>query len=921
LQIGLYRATKMECIKLINSLEVFKTVTIWVYHFGSSDHNTMTKNHVTDAAVLGGKGASLAAMSSLGLPVPLGFTIQTAASRYFLELNFTMPPGLYEQVNTALEDMSQLTERCYGSINRPLFLSVRSGAQVSMPGMLDTILNLGMNIETTAAFAHETGDVRFAYDSYRRFIQMYSDVVLNLDHVFFEDLLDIERKKRGLTHDGDFSSEDLQEIVHIFLNSIEKELGQPFPQDPQVQLWEAIASVFKSWNSPRAQTYRKLHNIPDDWGTALTIQSMVFGNSGTESVTGVVFTRDPSTGEKGLYGEFLPNAQGEDIVAGLRNPHSLSEKGRLAVGSVEPSFETSMPAIYAQLSHFAAQLELHFTDMQDIEFTVENGTLWLLQTRAGKRTLRASLVIAVDMANEGIISRKQALMRIEPAALDQILHPCVDPSASRTIIGIGLPASPGAATGEIVFSSEEAEKLQSEGRHAILVRAETSPQDVHGMHAAQGVLTTRGGMTSHAAVVARGMGKPCVTGAGSIKVDTKNGVLICADMRLRRGDIITIDGGSGHVLKGAVPTLQPELSGEFVTIMNWADEVRRMKVWANADTPQDAIAARAFGAQGIGLCRTEQMFFDEIGITDMREMILAETEKERRAALSRLLPVQRANFIQLFEIMAGMPVTIRLLDPPLHEFLPKGFAEMVEVATSMDLSHEVLRERMEALHEFNPMLGHRGCRLVISFPEIVEMQARAIFEAAIEAQKRIQAPVVPEIMIPLVSMMKELTFVIERISYVANQVFQETGIKIDYHVGAVIELPRAAMRAGVIASECAFFSFGTNDLTQTTYGISRDDASAFFSTYMRKKIMERDPFMTIDRDGVGEIIKMGCERGRAVKPHLMLGVCGEHGGDPQSIDFFEEIGMDFISCSPFRVPIARLAAAQSTIKFELGLLK
>jgi pyruvate, orthophosphate dikinase len=887
-------------------------LTNWVYSFGTGH----AQSAAADAALLGGKGASLAAMSALGLPVPPGFTIHTGASRHFLNSGRKLPDGLRDEVAVALTSVAAVTGRTFGATLKPMFISVRSGAQASMPGMMDTVLNLGMNSETVAALASETDDARFAFDSYRRFIQMYSDVVLDLDHGFFEDILEHERQKRSVAHDVDLSAEDWQEIVVLYLKAVEDELGEPFPQDPQVQLWEAIRAVFKSWNNVRAVTYRRLHNIPDDWGTAVTVQAMVFGNSGTNSATGVAFTRDPSTGEKGLYGEFLPNAQGEDVVAGLRTPQSLTERGRIASGSTDHSLEQLMPNVFAELLSVCDKLEQHYLDMQDIEFTVEDGKLWMLQSRNGKRTLRSALVIAVGMANEGLITRHDAVMRIDPAALDQLLHPTVDPAAPRTIIGTGLPASPGAATGEIVFSSDEAEKLRSEGRKAILVRAETSPEDVHGMHAAEGVLTTRGGMTSHAAVVARGMGKPCVTGAGNIKVDTKNGVLVCADVRLKRGDIITIDGGLGQVLKGAVPTLQPTLSGEFATIMQWADTVRRMKVRANADTPADARAALTFGAEGIGLCRTEQMFFDDIGITDMREMILAESEDERRAALSRLLPVQRSNFTDLFEIMAGMPVTIRLLDPPLHEFLPKGFAEMVEVAGSMGLSVESLRERMEALHEFNPMLGHRGCRLVISFPEIAEMQARAIFEAAVEAQNRTGAPVVPEIMVPLVSMMKELDFVKARIAAVAAQVQKETGIKIDYLVGTMIELPRAAMRAGAIAEASEFFSFGTNDLTQTTYGISRDDASAFLSTYMRKSIMDRDPFVTIDREGVGEIIKVACERGRSARPDIALGVCGEHGGDPESIQFFEETGLDFISCSPFRVPIARLAAAQSTIRTQ-----
>ena len=881
-----------------------------VYSFG----NGMAEGSAADLALLGGKGANLAEMAGFGLPVPPGFTITTETCRIYLSSGRKFPNGLGEEVGEALANLHEISGRTLGDTNKPLFVSVRSGAQASMPGMMDTVLNLGMNPRTVEALALETGDARFAWDSYRRFIQMYCDVVLGLDNGFFEDILDQERETRGKAQETDLSAEDWKAIVKRYLISIEEELGEPFPEDPHEQLWAAISAVFKSWNNARAATYRRLHNIPDDWGTACTIQAMVFGNRGANSATGVAFTRDPSTGEGGLYGEFLPNAQGEDVVAGLRTPQALTQAGLAASGHAGPSLETSMPETFAAFKATAERLETHFRDMQDIEFTVEEGKLWLLQTRSGKRTLRSAIRIAVNMADEGVISREEAVLRIDPNALDQLLHPTVDPNAQKTIIGTGLPASPGAATGEIVFSSDEAEKLRSEGRKAILVRAETSPEDVHGMHAAEGVLTTRGGMTSHAAVVARGMGKPCVTGAGNIRVDTKSGVLICADVRLKRGDIITIDGGLGQVLKGAVPTLQPKLSEEFQTLMSWADTIRRMKVRANADTPADARAALQFGAEGIGLCRTEQMFFDDIGITDMREMILAESEIERRAALTRLLPVQRANFIELFEIMAGMPVTIRLLDPPLHEFLPKGFAEIVEVATAMGTTVERLRERMEALHEFNPMLGHRGCRLVISYPEIAEMQARAIFEAAVEVEKRTGAKIEPEIMVPLVSMARELDFLKERIAHVAAQVTAETGNDVRYLVGTMIELPRAAMRAGAIAEASDFFSFGTNDLTQTTYGISRDDASAFLTTYMMKGIMARDPFVTLDREGVGEMIKFACERGRAARPDIALGVCGEHGGEPESIRFFEETGLDFVSCSPFRVPIARLASAQATIE-------
>ncbi len=885
-------------------------MTKWVYQFGSG----AAEGGAADLALLGGKGANLAEMAHLGLPVPPGFTICTDACNSFLAADKNLPECLESEVEAAFKSLESSTGRTFGDPQNPLLVSVRSGARASMPGMMDTVLNLGLNDETVVGLAKATGDERFAYDTYRRFIQMYSDVVLGLDNSYFEDLLERTRDLNDVAQDTDLSADQLKELVEIFKAGVEDELGIAFPQDTSVQLWDAIRAVFLSWRNVRAVTYRTLHNIPESWGTAVSIQAMVFGNMAGESATGVAFTRDPSTGEKTLFGEFLPNAQGEDVVAGLRTPQSLSEKGRKATGSIQSSLEKSMPRIFSDILATAEKLEHHFGDMQDMEFTIEQGKLWMLQTRSGKRNLRSALRIAVDMASEGIISREDALLRIEPSALDQLLHPTVDPGAPRTIIGSGLPASPGAATGEVVFSSDEAQRLKLEGRKSILVRAETSPEDINGMHAAEGVLTTRGGMTSHAAVVARGMGKPCVTGAGNMRVDSKNGTLICADVRIRRGDIITIDGVSGQVLKGAVPTLQPKLSGEFAMIMGWADTARRMKVRANADTPADARAAHMFGADGIGLCRTEQMFFDDIGINDMREMILAESEAERRVALARLLPVQRSNFVELFEIMSGMPVTIRLLDPPLHEFLPKGFAELVEVAGAMNITVETLRERIDSLHEFNPMLGHRGCRLVISYPEIAEMQARAIFEAAIEVQRKTGATVEPEIMVPLVSMMKELAFVKGSIAKAAAEVERETGVKVHYLVGTMIELPRAAIRAGAIAEASEFFSFGTNDLTQTIYGISRDDASAFMSTYLQKGIMLRDPFVTLDREGVGEMIRIACERGRTTRPDLALGVCGEHGGEPESIQFFEEAGLDFVSCSPFRVPIARLACAQATIR-------
>lgn len=882
----------------------------WVYTFGDGK----AEGSAGDRNLLGGKGANLAEMCSLGLPVPPGFTITSEVCSWFYEHERSYPDTLAKEVGQALEHIAGLTGRAIGDSKKPLLVSVRSGSRASMPGMMDTVLNLGLNDETVEAIARESGDPRFAYDSYRRFIQMYSDVVMGLDHSVFEEIL--EDAKANLGHDVDtaLTADDWKNVVEQYKAKIEEELEEPFPQDPEQQLWGAIGAVFSSWMNARAVTYRRLHNIPESWGTAVSVQAMVFGNMGDKSATGVAFTRNPSTGEKKLYGEFLVNAQGEDVVAGIRTPQNITEEARIAAGSDKPSLEKIMPAAFAEFCAVSDKLEKHYTDMQDLEFTIENGKLWMLQTRSGKRTAKAALKIAVEMAGEGLISRDEAVLRIEPASLDQLLHPTIDPKAKREVIGTGLPASPGAATGEIVFSSEDAEQLKSEGRKAILVRIETSPEDIHGMHAAEAILTTRGGMTSHAAVVARGMGKPCVSGAGALRVDYRNETLLALGVTLKKGDIITIDGGIGQVLKGAVPMLQPELSGDFGKIMEWADGARRMKVRANAETPNDARTARSFGAEGIGLCRTEHMFFEGERIIAMREMILAESEKGRRAALDKLLPMQRTDFIELFEIMHGLPVTIRLLDPPLHEFLPKTDEEIAEVAAAMNISSDKLRERTESLHEFNPMLGHRGCRLAISYPEIAEMQSRAIFEAAVEAAKLTGAPVELEIMVPLVSLRAELDFVKARIDAVAADVMKEAEIKISYLVGTMIELPRAAIRANSIAEAAEFFSFGTNDLTQTTFGISRDDASSFLMTYQFKGIIEQDPFVSIDVDGVGELVKLAAEKGRATRPNIKLGICGEHGGDPASIHFCDTVGLDYVSCSPFRVPIARLAAAQASAK-------
>ncbi|ANL64727.1 pyruvate phosphate dikinase [Rhizobium phaseoli] len=888
-------------------------MTKWVYRFGDGQAEGGARDH----EILGGKGANLAEMCSLGLPVPPGLTIVSGACDTYYKNGGHIEDGLKAEIRAGIAAIEAITGRHFGSGSQPLLLSVRSGARVSMPGMMDTVLNLGLNDETVQALGHDAGDARFAWDSYRRFIQMYADVVMGLGNDAFEEILEDEKAKLGHEFDTEISATEWQHIVFLYKRLIEEELEQHFPQDPEVQLWGAVGAVFSSWKSARAVTYRQLHNIPEGWGTAVNIQAMVFGNLGNSSATGVAFTRNPSTGEKALYGEFLVNAQGEDVVAGIRTPQSITEEGRISSGSDKPSMEKLMPEAFHELSRICSELEVHYRDMQDIEFTIERGKLWMLQTRAGKRSTRAAMKIAVDMVDEKVITEEEAVLRIEPSSLDQLLHPTIDPRVTRQVIGTGLPASPGAATGAIVFTAEEAVEAEAEGRKVILLRVETSPEDIHGMHAAEGILTTRGGMTSHAAVVARGMGTPCVVGAGTMRIDQRNERLLGVGVTLKKGDIITIDGSAGQVLKGEVPMIQPELSGDFGRIMGWADRVRRMTVRTNADTPADAMAARSFGAEGIGLCRTEHMFFEGERIHVMREMILAEDEKGRRLALDKLLPMQRLDFTGLFTVMHGLPVTIRLLDPPLHEFLPKTDDEVAEVAFAMGMEAIALRQRVDALHEFNPMLGHRGCRLAISYPEIVEMQARAIFEAAVAAAHETGAAVVPEIMVPLVGLRSELDYVKARIDAIAGDVMAEAGMKIDYLVGTMIELPRAALRAHVIAEAAEFFSFGTNDLTQTTFGISRDDASAFIPTYQRKGIIEHDPFISLDFDGVGELISIAAERGRRTRNDMKLGICGEHGGDPASIRFCETIGLDYVSCSPFRVPIARLAAAQAVIAENL----
>ncbi|HEX9324396.1 MAG TPA: pyruvate, phosphate dikinase, partial [Xanthobacteraceae bacterium] len=881
----------------------------WVYTFGDGK----AEGGADMRDLLGGKGANLAEMANLGLPVPPGFTITTEVCTYFYQHGKSYPADLKQEVEAALGFVAKVVGKRFGDPGDPLLVSVRSGARASMPGMMDTVLNLGLNDETVEALGEKAADRRFAYDSYRRFIAMYCNVVLGMEHHHFEEILQAYKDRSGYGLDTDLDADDWARIVARYKEGVQAQLGRPFPQDPQEQLWGALGAVFGSWMNARAITYRRLHNIPESWGTAVNVQAMVFGNMGDSSATGVAFTRNPSTGENQLYGEFLINAQGEDVVAGIRTPQEISEAARVAAKSDKPSMETALPEAFAELVRIYKRLEQHYRDMQDLEFTVERGKLWMLQTRSGKRTAKAALKIAVELAQDGLISQDEAITRVDPAALDQLLHPTIDPAAERKILATGLPASPGAASGEIVFSSDEAESLKAQGRKVILVRVETSPEDIHGMHAAEGILTTRGGMTSHAAVVARGMGKPCVSGAGTLRVDYAAQTLSAAGVTIKKGEMLTIDGTTGQVLVGHVPMIDPELSGEFATLMSWADAARILKVRANADTPKDARVAMKFGTEGIGLCRTEHMFFEENRIVAVREMILADDEAGRRAALAKLLPMQRGDFRELFEIMRGLPVTIRLLDPPLHEFLPHSEEEIAAVATAMGADPKKLADRARQLHEFNPMLGFRGCRLAIAYPEIAEMQARAIFEAAVEAGRKTGQKVRPEVMVPLIASKAEFDIVKERIDAAAAAVAAETGESVDYQVGTMIELPRAALLAGDIAQTAEFFSFGTNDLTQTTFGISRDDAASFLGPYTAKGILPVDPFISLDREGVGELVSIAVERGRKTKNNLKLGICGEHGGDPASIAFCHEVGLDYVSCSPFRVPIARLAAAQAAL--------
>jgi len=887
-------------------------MTKWVYTFG--DGQAEGRAHMKN--LLGGKGANLAEMSSLGVPVPAGFTISTEVCTYYYENGETYPSDLTDQANAALAETERVMGAKFGATDGPLLLvSVRSGARASMPGMMDTVLNLGLNDQTVENLIKLSGDERFCYDSYRRFIQMYSDVVMEVDHEHFEVHLERMKEAKGYTLDTEMTGDDWKALVGLYKEEVQKHLGRSFPEDPHEQLWGAVGAVFGSWMNKRAITYRRLHGIPADWGTAVNVQAMVFGNMGEDCATGVCFTRDPSTGENAYYGEYLVNAQGEDVVAGIRTPQPLTVASKEATQTDLPSLEELMPDLYQQLYDVRVNLETHYKDMQDMEFTIQQNKLWMLQTRTGKRTSAAALRIAVEMVEEGLIDKAEAVRRMDPAQLDQLLHPMLDPKAEKDVLGKGLPASPGAASGQVVFTADEAEAWVKEGKKVILTRVETSPEDIGGMHVAEGILTTRGGMTSHAAVVARGMGTPCVAGAGTLTVNYNAKTLTAGGVVINEGDVITLDGASGEVMRGEVPKIQPELTGNFAKLMEWVDEFRILKVRANAETPLDASTARNFGCQGIGLCRTEHMFFDPQRITHVRQMILASTEDERRAALDKLLPYQRQDFVELFTIMAGLPVTVRLLDPPLHEFLPHTDADMAEVAKAAGVDMDTLKNRASQLHEANPMLGHRGCRLGVTYPEIYEMQARAIFEAAAEVAMKGEE-VLPEVMIPLVSVKSEFDRLKEVVDRVVGEVWAKTGAKVDYMVGTMIELPRAALVADKIAEGAEFFSFGTNDLTQTTYGLSRDDAGNFLVPYQEMGVIEVDPFVSIDPDGVGELVSTAAERGRKTRPDIKLGICGEHGGDPASVHFCNGVGLDYVSCSPYRVPIARLAAAQAALGEE-----
>ena len=884
----------------------------WVYQFNSSN----CEGTLSQKPLLGGKGANLAEMGKLGLPVPPGFTITTEVCTEFYKNNQKYPDDLKIQIEDAIRNIEKILGKNFGDVNNPLLVSVRSGARVSMPGMMDTVLNLGLNDKTVLGLIKKTNNETFAYDSYRRFIQMYSNVVLEVDHYNFEDLLDNYKLTKGVLSDTDLKAEDWKIIISNYKDIIKKNTKKDFPQDSHEQLWGAISAVFKSWQNQRAKTYRKLNNIPEEWGTAVNIQSMVFGNMGNDCATGVAFTRNPSTGENSFYGEYLINAQGEDVVAGIRTPRNITKKARLESSSEDLSLEETMPEAFNELTKIYKKLENHYRDMQDIEFTIENKKLWMLQTRSGKRTAKASIKIAVDMVSEKLITKDEALLRIDPKILDTLLHPTLDPKAKKNVIVKGLPASPGAATGKVTFNADDAEQMKANNQNTILVRVETSPEDIHGMHAAVGILTCRGGMTSHAAVVARGMGRACVSGAGNIKIDYTNKLFKVENIEVKEGDIITIDGSTGEVMLGEVKTINPDISGDFSEIMKWADETRTLKIRANAETPLDSRTAREFGAEGIGLCRTEHMFFDEERILYVRQMILSKTKEDRLKALDRILPFQKKDFLEIFTIMKGFPVTVRLLDPPLHEFLPKTDKEIDIVAKSLKIHSSEIKNRINYLHEENPMLGHRGCRLAISFPEIYEMQCRAIFEALFELQKQKIESIIPEIMIPLVATQKEIEILRALVDKVAQEVQKKNNFKVDYLVGTMIELPRAALNAKSIAKYADFFSFGTNDLTQTTLGISRDDSGKFLDDYVENKIFRVDPFISIDQEGVGELIKLACSGGLETKKNIKLGICGEHGGDPESIEFCHKIGLNYVSCSPYRVPIARLSAAQASIRLK-----
>ena len=881
----------------------------WVYTFGDGS----AEGNVNMKSILGGKGANLAEMCNLGLSVPPGFTISTELCKSYYENGQQYPKDFSKEVSVAIERIESLSLAKFGDPKKPLLVSVRSGAQASMPGMMDTVLNLGLNDETVVGLSNASNNDRFAWDSYRRFIQMYADVVLSVDHSKFEQILDQLKDENDIISDSDLGAKNLKSLVSYYKDLVLKETGSNFPQNPIDQLWGAIGAVLRSWMNQRAITYRKINNIPSSWGTAVNVQAMVFGNMGNTSATGVAFTRNPSNGEKSFFGEFLINAQGEDVVAGIRTPQHLTKKARTEDHSDDLSLEELMPKVFKELEDVYQKLELHYRDMQDIEFTVQQGKLWMLQTRSGKRSARAAIKIAVDMVSEGLIDQKEAVLRVSPSSIDQLLHPMLDPNAPKDVIASGLPASPGAASGSIVFSPDEAERQKALGEKVILVREETSPEDIHGMHAAEGILTSRGGMTSHAAVVARGMGTPCVSGVSVMRIDYLSRKLSVGNRILNEGEKITIDGSKGEVIVGSVSMIQPELSKEFLHLMNWADQYRKLRVRTNAETPLDAKTARNFGAEGIGLCRTEHMFFDNDRIINMREMILSNDKEGRKLALDKLLPFQRQDFVELFKIMKGLPVTVRLLDPPLHEFLPNTDAEINEVAKVSGVDSVTIKRRASTLREVNPMLGHRGCRLGISFPEIYEMQVQAIFEAAVKVSKEINDKIIVEIMIPLVATGKEVEILREKIELIAKKVLTSEIKNVEYLIGTMIELPRAVLCSNEIAKNAQFFSFGTNDLTQTTYGISRDDSSNFLDDYISQEVFSIDPFVSVDQDGVGKLVSMGVELGRSERKDLKIGICGEHGGDPSSIYFFHKAGLDYVSASPYRVPIARLAAAQAVL--------